>query len=101
MHRTVIQMTRTGIPTMHHALCSLLLAGTALVAVTGATAAQPGSGTALETRVVPLRSVVEGGGLLELRGRSGQLRFNLPAEAGKTAGDLKVRVAYDTSATKF
>jgi hypothetical protein len=97
MHRTVIQMTRTGIPTMHHALCSLLLAGTALVAVTGATAAQPGSGTALETRVVPLRSVVEGGGLLELRGRSGQLRFNLPAEAGKTAGDLKVRVAYDST----
>ncbi|WP_198038383.1 cellulose biosynthesis cyclic di-GMP-binding regulatory protein BcsB [Skermanella stibiiresistens] len=67
---------------------------TAADTVTGEAAA---GGAAKELRVIPLRSVDNQGGQLELRGQAGQLQFRVPVEAGAKVRDARLRLVYQTT----
>jgi hypothetical protein len=67
--------------------------GAALHPTSAVAAEQP----ATELRVIPLRTVDNRGGPLELRGQAGQLQFRVPVEAGAKVRDARLRLVYQSA----
>ena len=53
--------------------------------------------SATELKVIPLRTVDNQGGQLELRGQAGQLQFRVPVEAGAKVQDARLRLVYQSA----
>ena len=53
--------------------------------------------SATELKVIPLRTVDNQGGQLELRGQAGQLQFRVPVEAGAKVRDARLRLVYQSA----
>ena len=62
-----------------------------------AVAAEQSATKSRELKVIPLRTVDNQGGQLELRGQAGQLQFRVPVEAGAKVQDARLRLVYQSA----